>query len=307
MRNNKNRRNNRRPSSRGRNNNQSIKLLISTIFVGVLLMGGVGFGVHHHLSIEQPNEYGCYERDDSEQVAIIFDNSILKFTGNGRQELLSGSILRDYKSAIFDAYEEAPANSQMLFFTTARGGVGSTGKPVYTACKPAATVDELEDMGVDKKTSAYLKRQADKAKKQFEKKVDRFLADTQDETQLAGDSPIIEQIVSISKSSKFQSPNRSAVIITDGIQNSELARFCSEQNHMPAFKQFAKRADYNLKIKPDLQGVNVRLLMVELFQMPNPVLPFCSNFELNSWWVDYLTGNGANVNFTPIRLNKGRE
>ena len=123
--------------------------------------------------------------------------------------------------------------------------------------------------------------------------VDQVIADAKDEDQAAMDSPILEQLQAISRYDGFTGPNRSLTVITDGINNSETARFCAVSGDLPPFAQFRTRRSYRYVEPSSFEGMDVTLLLVEFGRLPAPGASHCSNAALRDFWPAYFTGNGA--------------
>lgn len=248
----------------------------------------IGGGIYAAIAMqeEKPDALGCYARDDQHQHAVLLDRSM---TG------LSEAQLRDTANGLEQVYEAAPANALISIFTTASDASGSIAKPVFEMCRPADTAAEIAALGLDEKPQAYLDRRKNEARKQLESAVGEIVTQMGNETNTASDSPILEQIRSVSRYPAFaKAQSRDLTVITDGIQNSHMAQFCVVQGQMPAFATFAQRPDYDLSIKPDsLDGGSVNLMLMEFNRLPSPVLPYCTSHELRQWWVDYFEGNGA--------------
>lgn len=240
----------------------------------------------------------CFQRENQNSHAVFIDSSLIRH---------SDAQLRDYRTALETAYKQAPANSRLMIFTTAADTNGSLAKPVYEQCKPVETTAEQEALGVPSKPAPYRHKQAGQAKALYHQAIERILHDVQDATKIANSSPILEQLRSISHYDGFQGGSRHLTVITDGIQNSMLARFCRIKGHMPSFSTFVQRPDYEISIKPrSYSGMNVSLLMMESGVLPNIALRYCSNTELKRWWYEYFIGNGANsVELTPLQYLSG--
>ena len=290
---------NRRSSRRNRSRRKPPQLgkWAKLLSVPIVALVGVAITLGYAINIEQPNGY-CYAREDQHQVAVFIDASMTAES--------SATQVRDYRTAFIRAYDNAPANALISLFTTATDGRGSLPEPVFSMCKPASTPQEQGQFDGPSKTAPYLTRQADEAKAAYLAGVEAVLSDAQDPDKAAGDSPILEQVQAISRYQGFQSENRSLIWISDGIQNSEIARFCSVQGHMPRYQAFEKTRAYK-DIKPNsFAGVDVFVLLVEFGPLPNDWAKFCSNAELRDWWPAYFEGNGANnVELTRLRFWAG--
>lgn len=249
------------------------------------------------VGLESADAQFCYDRADRQVNAVFLDNSLTR---------LSPPQLRDYRSGFTRAYKRAAPNSRILLFTTAVDVQGSLVKPVFTICKPPATTQEQADIGAPSKPAIYLAKRAREAEAAFQQAVEEILVDVQDPAKLSGDSPILEQLQSISRYDGFAATARTLTVITDGIQNSEVARFCSRKGGMPSYARFEKRSAYQT-LKPEpYTGTKVTLLLVESIKLPSGALRYCTNAEMRQWWPDYFAGNGAdNVELTRLRYWAG--
>jgi hypothetical protein len=273
-------------------------LLATSVAVGSLILGGMALS--SYMNIEKPDDNYCYARPDQQKVAVFVDNSL-------RQQ--SEAQFRDYSTAFERAYNSAEPNALLTVFSTAADTNRSLATPVFTICKPASTPAEQAAINAPEKPAPYLARQSKEAKARYEAAVEEILLDAQDADKIANDSPILEQLRAISMTNIFAGDNRQLTVITDGFQNSEIAKFCEIEGNMPSFASFKERSDYNLTIKPrSFAGIDVKLLLVEIVKLPDPVhYPFCTLQEKRNWWVSYFEGNDADsVELTPIRYWGGR-
>lgn len=288
------RRNNRRGGRSATPSNLNKLLLLGGIPT-ITLIGG-GLAMAYYMGIEQIDGDYCFDRPDQHQRMVFLDSSL--------GENLSPQQIRDYKRAFENAYDDAPANSRLSLFTTALDIGGSIAEPVAEICKPAATVAEMEEIGAPSETAPYLGRQADEAKAKYDEIVGRVIVDAQDVRKMAKDSPILENIQAISRYKGFQGRNRGLTTITDGVQNTETARFCQVQGDMPPLPTFKRQRRYQ-DIAPDsLEGVEVDLLLVESIQLPQRGLEHCTNDEIRQWWPEFFKANGASK-VTSTRLRYG--
>ena len=289
----------RRSSRRNRSRSKAPQLgkWAKLLSVPVVALAGVAVALGFTNGIEQPSGY-CYAREDQHQAVVFVDASMTAES--------SPTQVRDYRTAFIRAYENAPANALISLFTTATDGRGSVPTPVFSMCKPASTPQEQKQFHGPSKTAAYLTRQTGEAKAEYLAEVEKLLSDAQDPEKAAGDSPILEQVQAISRYKGFQSSNRSLTWISDGIQNSEIARFCSVQGHMPRYQAFEKTRAYKDTKPNDFAGTDVSVLLVEFSPLPNDWAKYCSNAELRDWWPAYFKGNGADsAELTRLRFWAG--
>lgn len=290
---------NKKPRAKSRNRNSSHRrkpkstiyftklkkiALIAAIPMAVLSIGG--FALTQSMKVERPDQYGCYDRSNQAVSAIAIDSSLAPN--------LSPAQLRDYTLVLKSAYDDALPNARIDIFTTARDVSSSIAKPVASACKPAATPQELERLKAPAQTAPLLKRQAEEAVKAFETIIAQVLADVQAADKTAKDSPLFSTLQGISRYKGFTGDNRSLIWITDGIVNSEIARFCVVKGDLPPFENFRRQTRYQHIAPTSFNGTDVKIMLVESVRLPSPYAPYCTNNEIRRFWPDYFTGNGAN-------------
>lgn len=282
---------------RGADRNRLSKIA-AVVVVPVVVLGAAGYGLNEYSNIEQISADYCYAREEQAQAAVFID-----FSMNGN---LSGAQRRDLVTALERAYAQMPPNGRLMIFTTARDTAGSIARPVFEMCRPATTTAEQEAIGAPSKPAPNLRRIAEDALAAFDAEVARILSDVQDDAVTAQESPILEQVRAISRYPGFQGPDRSFVWLSDGLQNSEFARFGAVQGDMPSVERFTARSDYDV-IRPDsLAGVEVTLLLVESVTLPQPGLEFVTQDEMRTWWPEYFRVNGAaSVSLERLRWIEG--
>ena len=285
-----------RRRGRGRRNNGSgtwIKIL-ALILLPLVVLGGGGFGLYQHMQIEKIGSDYCYARTDQAQTAVYLDYSV-----NGN---LSGAQRRDLVEALNRAYAETPVNGKVMIFTTARDVAGSIARPVFVMCRPAEDAGEQARIGAPEQTGPRLAHIAGEARATFLAEIDRILAETQDTGKAALESPILANVQAISRYAGFQGRDRRFVWLSDGIENSETARFGGVKGDMPPVATFTQRSDYDL-IKPDpLTGMHVTVLLVESIALPQTGLEFVTHDEMRRWWPQFFKANGA----ASVRLERLR-
>lgn len=278
-----------------RKHGKNIAIIVCIVALAILLISGGAVVMNSYTGQKKLDENYCIADANQHKTAIFIDSSV---------QPLSPAHLRDYRTVFEQAYELTPVNTKIMVFTTASHTNGSLVKPVYIHCKPAMTAQEQENLGLPEKPLPYLKRQAKKASDDYYKKVDQILAEAQDTDKIPHESPILEQLKSITNHSDFISDAaRSFIVITDGFQNSEIGSFCSKQGDMPNFYRFSQRPDYKVSIQPrSLKNTDVKLLLVEHGKLPVRGLDYCSNHELRSWWIAYFkSSNATSVNLVSLR------
>ena len=280
-------------SRRGADGNRLFKFAALALML-VLVLGAGGYGLSEYSKIEQISADYCYMREDQVQAAVFLDYSV--------NDNLSGAQRRDLVTALERAYAQLPPNGRVMIFTTARDTGASIARPVFQLCRPAATPGEQDSIGAPAKPAPNLRRIAGEAKAEFNAEIARILSDTQDSEKAAQESPILEQVRAISRYPGFQGPERRFVWLSDGLQNSEFARFGAVKGDMPSVAKFTRRPDYDV-IRPDsLAGVDVTLLLVESITLPQPGLEFVTHSEMYRWWPEFFRVNGA----ASVRLERLR-
>ena len=278
---------------RRRNKGRMTKLLALGALPILAIAGGIA-GLDHLSNIEKADLNGCYGRDDQHVAAVMIDFSMVKDFSTAQR--------RDLATALDAAYEALPPNGKISIFTTAADVAGSLAKPILELCRPATTPEEQQALGAPSQTAPHLKAIAKEAQGKFVAAVDGILVDADDASKAATESPILEQLQAISRYPGFGGSNRSLHVITDGIQNSEIAEFCTVQGDMPSFATFAKRDRYDFVRPQPFTGVDVKYLLVEFGKLPHGSLKYCSNDELRRWWPDYFNANdAASVELTRLR------
>ncbi len=269
-----------------RHNNGRKFVLMASIALPIATVVGGGMAMNSYMAIEQADEHFCYARDDQRKSAVYVDSSI-------RSSDLTEPQFRDYSRAFEQVFDDAPANTLISLFTSAKGVSSTLVKPVFTICKPAGTPAEQEALGAPSKPAPYLIRQLADVRAAYMTAVAGILADVKDPSKAAGDSPILEQIQSLSRHKAFQGASRSLTVITDGIQNSEIARFCHVAGDMPVYELFKERPAYDYIRPMPFYGTDVSVMLIEYGTLPSFNLAHCTNDEMRAWWPDYFRGNGA--------------
>lgn len=283
---------------RGRKKKSNVTLIAGTVALAISVLGGVGYAGYQYSLAERPDQYGCYVRPDQHELVIWSDFSITH---------QSEAQFRDYSIGAMAAYDRVPANTIISIANSGKGAHSNLIQPVFTLCKPAATAAEQKALGITEKGNLELTRDAETARKKFAAAVESMVEGARDQDDRAENSPVLEQLRSISRAPWFQSAARSLVVITDGLQNSRIAQFCKTKGHMPSFGKFADKPEYR-RVKPDsFAGTDVTVLMVESVALPQSGLDYCAGYEeVRRWWEDYFTANDADsVAIEPLDLGVG--
>lgn len=290
-------RRNRRRSSRHNRNHGLIWKIAGPITVPVIAISGIVWALNAHMSeiAMNPDTY-CYPQKNQYQMAFFVDFSVTDDNTDKQN--------RDLENSMKKAYEELPANGRIAFFSTDNSAVSQIAEPVLVQCRPAETPEEQENIPAPAKTAPYLKRQADEAYKKYRNAAKQLMADAKDQSKIAENSPILEQIKAISHFYQTGNLNRFK-LYTDGIQTSMVRQFCQTKGHLPSFHKFKTTKDYvNLKPAP-LNNVEIDLLMAIQYQYPTTESPYCTNQEILNFWDEFFKEQGASVNLFPLYRGDG--
>jgi len=235
----------------------------------------------------------CYAQEGQHNTAFFIDNSFRSATSDAQE--------RDLGRAIDRAYDELPPNGRLLIFSTARGEDGVIIKPAVIMCRPPASAQDQQTIGGISKTPQQLQKEARVAGVRFRAATKKYLSDSKEGDSIAHDSPILEQLQAISRY-KFQGRLERLYAFTDGVQMSEFRQMCVTKGHLPPFKVLSQQSDYRYIAPESFAGVDVEILLAELWDIPSPSMPYCNQNELRSFWIDYFQDNdAANVRLTRLR------
>lgn len=268
--------------------------LLLLVLLPLLSLGGGGYGISVYMSIETIGKDYCYDRLHRAESAVFLDYSV--------NRNLTAAQRRDVVIALTRAYDSLSPNGRVMIFTTAKDTGSSLAKPVYQQCRPPENATEQAAIGAPSKSAPNLSHIAFGARSAFLAKIDEVMAETRDEAKSALESPLLSQLQAISRYRGFQGEERSLIWLSDGIENSEIARFGAVKGDMPKAEKFMERPDIDL-IRPDpLRGMNVTVLLVESISLPQPGLEFVTHDEMRRWWPEYFRLNGAGT----VRLERLR-
>lgn len=293
-----NRRNGGRRRGGGGGSLSRILMILGMVLIPLISLSGGGYLAWRYINTEQMDAALCYPRPTQYQAAVFVDFSLT--------HQVSDSQRRDLRNTLTQTFNSMPANGKISIFTTESQTTATRSVPVFTLCKPAATVAEQDQIGAPAISAPKLARLKRDASATFSTYVDDMLARSRQNQNLAASSPILEQLQAITRH-RFASPLSQLIVYTDGINNSAAGQFCSKQGELPRFSVFAEQGDY-LYVQPeDLRGAQVDMLMVEIGSLPSSSLPYCSNAELRAFWTDYFRANGAGkVRLTPLGYGAGK-
>ena len=293
MRNSRNRRSSRSRSRRSKRGPNWLKIGALAMLPLTLFAGG-GVALKSIMNQVEPIAgTRCYAQNDQYQYAMLIDFSMTAENSHRQQQ--------DLRTAMFNAYDDLPANGKLSVFTTARNADGGDlAVAEFDVCKPPETQEEQTMLAGTSDSRQVLEKQALVAREEYAKHVAQTLQDSQDESKIALNSPILESIQSVSR--YYQKTQLNALTLySDGLQNSELLQFCETKGHLPPFSQFVRLGEYK-DIKPeDFSGTHVDILLVESIKLPSPGLSHCSNSELRAFYPAFFEGHGATTQLTRIR------
>lgn len=285
-----------RRGGRNRKSNPAIKALKYGAVLAMPLAALAGGSVlaMNDMAKEKPDEQHCYERDDQYTTAMMVDFSTTPY--------VSKSQARDLNNIAQKAYDELPPNGKIAIFTTSNDTTSTIVTPDIEICKPARNRAELENLGAPTSSPAKIKRTHDEAAGEFRHKFQKLQEKARDKKYLAANSPILEQLQGISRASEWDR----VYLYTDGVNNSAQAQFCEVQGHLPPFKVFETTPVYRDVQPASLDGAHVEFLMLQDGRKSPGGMKYCTWDELETFWIDYFTTNGASVSLTPLGVGAGR-
>lgn len=294
------RRNSGRNSRRKGRNKPNGRVFAIALLSGSLLaaLGGGGYIAYQDMQTVKPDELGCYPATERAQTTVLVDSSDPGFDPVQSRDLING-ITTQFKMLGF--------NEGFSIVTTQASRIGSIPEPVISLCGPAKSPDDLERVGAASATLAYVQRQAEKI---YEKTLlpvleNVFSSNPTDADRQSHESPILEQIQSVSRMAGFGTARQKRLIlVSDMLHNTLERQFCVTQGHLPPFAKF-KTSDYFERMQPaSLSGTDVTVYMPIRGQLGQKPYPYCTEDELRTFWRNYFKDAGArNVEF--IRIRRG--
>jgi len=267
--------------------------------VGFLLVcaGGLAATALHYHGKAMPDAYGCYKGVRGTESIVMLDASEPRFNAEQRRSLLTW---------FEELYDGLNFGDRLQIFTTEGDQVASVIAPRLTLCGAAQSSQELESIGALPAEDGYLRRERERRLETvFRPAVEAMLAlEPAAERLQAAQSPVAEMLQAISRRPEVRAGSR-LYVLSDLIQSSDLARFCTVKNAMPRFARFKQRPAY-ARVRPDdLAGVEVTLLMLQRQGYGTAALPYCRDEdEIYAFWQDYFIDAGA-VPPTRIRIRNG--
>ncbi len=281
----------RRRSQQQKNSNW----LKSTVLAGGALSLIVAFGYRVISGSDQiqADAQGCYGTLDEQKATIVWWDVSTQW---------SVSQTNDIKLAIKQAYKTLHFNETFSLITTDAQTVGDLTHATVRLCGGAKSSTDYARHNIDKTASpTFLKKQADKRfMAQVKPAIEKVFQKTDEKGGiLAVDSPLLEQFQALSRHPEMRESTgrKRLILITDGIQNSEIARFCRVKNALPSFQNFKNKAAFR-RVKPHaMTGLSVSLYLV----LHPEHGPYCTEDELREFWEAYFKNSGA-ASFETYRL-----
>ena len=263
-------------------------------------MGGFGYMAHDTALRPVADEHGCFDGVIGGNTVVFADVSPPRW--NGEQ---GGSL----RSRLNQLYDSLAFNEKFTLFTTEGDLIGDVLKPRLHLCGQASSSEELESVGAAPAQAGYLKRQKQRLyARKLAPELDTLLSENPDESRQQNyQSPILEQFVALSRRPELRAGTK-LVIISDMIQNSESAHFCTVKGDMPPFAIFRKRQVYLERLQPEsLEGIEVEVLMLQRYGYGmKGALPYCRDEEeIKTFYRDYFHAAGVKkMRF--VRIRQGR-
>jgi len=250
-----------------------------------IILGGVGFTIVSGADAVRPDAVGCYESTVPQGTTTVWWDVSSSW---------SPSQERDIRSAIEGAWQLLGFNDRFSVITTEADKVGDLAPRRVEICGPARSENDYARHGIEKTASTgFLANEADK---RFGKAIQPVVDGIFDETKASGgvlaiDSPILEQLQAISRDPAFRDAagRKRLLVISDGVQNTEIAHFCTVKGDLPPFDRFKKKPEYARVAPADMTGVEVSFYLVLRAEYP----PYCTEDELATFWTAYFEEAGA--------------
>jgi len=286
--------------SRRRKNTTPSPLTLSAYVMGIL----AGTGLLAYLAfatLDDPvaNKLGCYAEGPHSEVVVAIDVSPPRW--NAEQQ-------RAIYRFLSEVHENLRFNERLSIFTTEGDAYAALLTPQVQVCGSANQAEDLESIGVAAPTAGYLvKERTRRFEKLVKPELDTILAlEAEPSRTQEYQSPVLEMLQSLSRRHEFRYARR-LIVVSDFLQNSETARFCTVQNDMPRFGEFAKRRIYQRVAPESFDGIDIDFLMLQRAGYGGPSLPYCRDEEeLQDFFYDYAEGNDArSVRLTRLRHGFG--
>jgi len=261
-------------------------------------LAGLGYITIQSMGKITPDEFGCYESIEARTTAVMLDVSEPRW---------DKTMQRGLHTAFERLYDDLQPNERLTVYTTELSKLASIADPAFYVCGQFSSPDELPET-VEQAQAGYLKQQKQHLYDTvFKSALDKVLAlDIPEDQRQVYESPIFEMIQTLNLSEDLSAQDR-LWIVSDGIQSTESARFCTVKGAMPAFKTFKTRRIYQERLAlPDLTDVEVQFLFLQRGDYGGKTLPYCnSEEEIRRFWQDAFKDSGADVEY--VRIRSGAE
>lgn len=280
---------------RRRKNSDTPKILALTAALA-LCIGGLGYAGFQSVGIQVADKYGCYEGESKGQTLVFVDSSQPRWNEVQQRSLIN----------YFDTLYGSLRFGQKLSIYTTEGDRVTSGVPKasFHVCGPASSAEELKAVGGAEASAGYLRKVKQRLYENvLAPELEALLTLNPDKARLQlHQSPILELIQALSRQLR---PGDKLVTISDMIQNSDSMRACRVKGDLPRYSTFKTRPFYQRRLKPEsLDGVEVEVLMLQRVGYTQGELKHCREDELQRFWDDYFTDNGA-VSPHVIRVRHG--
>lgn len=288
-----------RPSGRRGNKNRFPWMTIGGIVACVAGAAVGGYAVLQDASTAKADDIGCFVGAGSNAVTYaLIDASDPAFDTIQARDLINGFSNEFRHELLF--------NERFFMATTQEKVIGSILNPILELCRPAKSPSDLEGVGAASATQAYVSRQSEKVftEEFLPKLIETFSADAAGDDRQSRESPILEQIQSVSKDSNFVSGigARRLIVVSDLIQNTTEIQFCSTQGHLPSFARFKEKPEFERIAPSSLSDVEVEIFMLLRHGFGSGSLAYCTEDELRNFWTEYFMDAGArSVEITRLR------
>lgn len=263
------------------------KWIVRMVAGGIALtaLAGVGYAVVSGADAIRPNAMGCYESTVPQGMTAVWWDVSMNW---------SPSQERDIRDALARVWQTLPFNDRFSLITTKADAVGDLANGEVEACGPARSESDYVRLGFEKTASSGFL--ANEAEKRFRETVQPVIDGVFAETKASGevlaiDSPLLEQFQAISRHPDFRDTagRKRLVLFTDGMQNTEIARFCDVKGDLPPFERFREKPEFGRVAPAAMNGAEVSIYLVLHIEHG----PYCTEDELADFWTAYFEEAGA--------------
>lgn len=278
-----------------RQTRKQLPAMIAAGFAAIACIGGLGYLGYSSMGVPVADEFGCFDEFYSPQTIFILDSSQPRWDENQARSL------NTFTDQTFDGLR---VNERFSVFTTEADVISSVMKPRFSLCGQASSSAELEELTGAKIDTGYLKRMKEELyQKVLAPQLHKLFALEADEERLQNNqSPILEMIQSVTRLTQPEAGDH-LVIISDLIQSSDSARFCTQRLDMPSYETFSKRRIWQ-RLKPtSLEGVKVTVLYLLRDGLGSTGFEYCRDEEeIKAFYSDMLYDQGVeSVEFIRVR------